>query len=362
MVVLSCLCPHPRTGVGGPVLALLDRTGAASRGSCASDHLARGAAAGGCRTPARVPALVPAAGPVAIALVRRVGRAPGGGRADLAVLPGRARSSSPSLGPVAVWFTLSWVMRLVAAYQVTDEALRDVNRDLEMHRRGAHPAPARGDRPAGGGQRGPRPGQPGAAPAGPDEVGVRVPGVAPAAGTAHEHQRRAGAGGPGRRRRCRRRASARCTSWCRRASGCRDSSRRILDVSRLEAGRLQLHLGPVALEPLLAHVATETLGPRPERLASGGRVGCSPGLGRRAAAGRGRAQPPRERRPLLAARPVHRHPGGSRRRPAGGACRRPWTRRAAARAGAHLPSRSIAWATSTARSRATAWGSTSPSV
>ena len=35
---------------------------------------------------------------------------------------------------------------------------------------------------------------------------------------------------------------------------------RILDVSRLEAGRLPLHLGPVALEPLLARAAESTLG------------------------------------------------------------------------------------------------------
>ena len=35
---------------------------------------------------------------------------------------------------------------------------------------------------------------------------------------------------------------------------------RILDVSRLDAGRLQMHLGPVALEPLLARAAESTLG------------------------------------------------------------------------------------------------------
>ena len=35
----------------------------------------------------------------------------------------------------------------------------------------------------------------------------------------------------------------------------------ILDVSRLEAGRLRLHLGPVALEPLLARAGAATLGP-----------------------------------------------------------------------------------------------------
>ena len=39
----------------------------------------------------------------------------------------------------------------------------------------------------------------------------------------------------------------------------------ILDVSRLEAGRLQLHLGPVALEPLLARTASSTLDPEPRR-------------------------------------------------------------------------------------------------
>ena len=71
----------------------------------------------------------------------------------------------------------------------------------------------------------------------------------------------------------------------------------ILDVSRLEAGRLQLHLGPVALEPLLARTAASTLDPEPRRawrLHGDGRA--ATGLGGRAAARGGRAQPPRERR------------------------------------------------------------------
>ena len=53
------------------------------------------------------------------------------------------------VGPVAVWFTLSWVARLVAAYQATAAPLEEVNRDLEtMRRRADQPSPG-GDGAAG---------------------------------------------------------------------------------------------------------------------------------------------------------------------------------------------------------------------
>ena len=40
---------------------------------------------------------------------------------------------------------------------------------------------------------------------------------------------------------------------------------RILDVSRLEAGHLSLSIGPVAVEPLLARACASSLGPEPDR-------------------------------------------------------------------------------------------------
>ena len=137
---------------------------------------------------------------------------------------------------------------------------QEANRDLEADRRRAHPPPARGDRPAGDRQRGPRACQPGAAPAGPDEVGVRVARVAPAAGAADQHHRRPGDRVRGRRRAAAAPASARSRSWPTRASGCRGSSSASSTCRAWTPAGCRIHLGPVALEPLLARAAESTLG------------------------------------------------------------------------------------------------------
>ena len=169
-----------------------------------------------------------------------------------------------AVGPTAVWFTLGWVMRLVAAYQVTDEALRDVNRDLEIivAERTLHLR----------------------------EASVQLETANADLARANQelrqldrmksefvslvsHQLRA----PlttvnGALELVAQDADALPSSSQRTLRILVQETERlsrliqtILDVSRLEAGRLKLHLGPVALEPLLAHVATATLGAGPER-------------------------------------------------------------------------------------------------
>ncbi len=169
-----------------------------------------------------------------------------------------------ALGPIAVWFTLGWVTRLVAAYQVTDEALRDANRDLEsivaertLHLREASV-------------------QLGAANADLARANqelrqldrmksefvslvshqLRAP-LTTVNGALELVAQDADALPPASQRTLR--------ILVEETERLSRLIQTILDVSRLEAGRLPLHLGPVALEPLLAHVATEALGAGPER-------------------------------------------------------------------------------------------------
>jgi hypothetical protein len=103
-------------GTGRACLALLDRAGAANPCSCSTCHLTRGTPTAAVRVLG--PALVPTAGPVAIACSSS-------GPSMAEGEPIRRTSARAVifavLGPTAVWFC-GWVLRLVAAYQVTDEA------------------------------------------------------------------------------------------------------------------------------------------------------------------------------------------------------------------------------------------------
>ncbi len=102
------------------------------------------------------------------------------------------RARSPSGSPS------SWVARLVAAYQADGRPAGGGQPGAGDDGRGADQPPPGGDGAAGDRQPGAGACQPGAAPARPHEVGVRVPRVAPAACAADEHHGRAGARGPGR--------------------------------------------------------------------------------------------------------------------------------------------------------------------
>jgi signal transduction histidine kinase len=162
-------------------------------------------------------------------------------------------------GPVAVWFTLSWVVRLVAAYQATDEALRLANRDLEgaVRERTAHLREAT------------------------DQLEATNQELARANLELRQldrmksefvslvsHQLRAPLTNINGALEIVAQDTAALPASSQRTLQIlvRESQRlshliqTILDVSRLEAGRLPVHLGPVALEPLLARTAAASLG------------------------------------------------------------------------------------------------------
>ena len=162
-------------------------------------------------------------------------------------------------GPVAVWFTLSWVSRLVAAYQATDDALREANRDLEgaVEERTHHLREAT------------------------DQLAAANADLAKANQELRQldrmksefvslvsHQLRAPLTNiNGALELVAQDAGALPASSQRTLQILVLESQRlshliqtILDVSRLEAGRLPLRLGPVALGPLLARVTAATLG------------------------------------------------------------------------------------------------------
>jgi signal transduction histidine kinase len=162
-------------------------------------------------------------------------------------------------GPVAVWFTLSWVVRLVSAYQGTDEALRVANRDLEgaVRERTAHLRDAT------------------------DQLQAANQELARANLELRQldrmksefvslvsHQLRAPLTNINGALEIVAQDAAALPASSQRTLQIlvRESQRlshliqTILDVSRLEAGRLPVHLGPVALEPLLARTAAATLG------------------------------------------------------------------------------------------------------
>ena len=162
-------------------------------------------------------------------------------------------------GPVAVWFTLSWVMRLVRAFQATDQALREANRDLEgaVRERTQHLREAT------------------------DQLRAANTDLARANLELRQldrmksefvslvsHQLRAPLTNiNGALEIVAQDAAALPASSQRTLQILVQESQRlshliqtILDVSRLEAGRLPVHLGPVALEPLLARTTGATLG------------------------------------------------------------------------------------------------------
>jgi signal transduction histidine kinase len=168
------------------------------------------------------------------------------------------------VGPTAVWFTLGWVIRLVAAYQVTDEALRDTNSDLEtiVEERTQHLRETTAQLEATNQD---------LAHANQElrqldrmksefvslvSHQLRAP-LTTVNGALELVAQDAGSLPPSSQRTLR--------ILVQETERLSRLIQTILDVSRLEAGRVKLHLGPVALEPLLAKVATETLGPRAER-------------------------------------------------------------------------------------------------
>ncbi|MFN8623236.1 MAG: HAMP domain-containing sensor histidine kinase [Chloroflexota bacterium] len=184
-------------------------------------------------------------------------------------------------GPLVVFFTLSWVLRMVRAYQATADALRDANRDLEakVDDRTRHLREAT-DQLASANSR---------LASANDELAranqqlreldqmksefvslvshqLRAP-LTNIIGALEIVSAEAAALPP----------SAQRTLQILALESQRLSRliQRILDVSRLEAGRLKLHLGPVALEPLMARTAEATLG-----VASGAgwRIDAAPGL------------------------------------------------------------------------------------
>ena len=162
-------------------------------------------------------------------------------------------------GPVAVFFTLSWVVRMVGAYQQTAEALQAANRGLEaaVEERTSHLREAT------------------------DQLATANDDLARANTDLRQldrmksafvslvsHQLRApltnivgaleivsadAAALP----RSSQRTLQILTLESQRLSRL---IQRILDVSRLDAGRLPVNLGPVAVEPLLARAAESTLG------------------------------------------------------------------------------------------------------
>lgn len=169
-----------------------------------------------------------------------------------------------AMGPIAVWFTLGWVTRLVAAYQVTAEALRDANRDLEnivaertLHLREASvQLEAANEDLARANQELRQLDRMKSEFVSLVSHQLRAP-LTTVNGALELVSQDADALPP---------ASQRTLHiLVQETERLSHLIQTILDVSRLEAGRLPLHLGPVALEPLLAHVATEVLGPGPER-------------------------------------------------------------------------------------------------
>jgi signal transduction histidine kinase len=167
-------------------------------------------------------------------------------------------------GPVAVWFTLSWVARLVAAYQATAAALAEVNRGLETmvadrtrHLQAATEQLEVANRDLERANRELR----------------QLDRMKSEFVSLVSHQLRAPLTNiNGALELVAQDAMALPPSSQRTLQILGEESRRlsrliqtILDVSRLEAGRLQLHLGPVAMEPLLARTASSTLDPEPRR-------------------------------------------------------------------------------------------------
>jgi signal transduction histidine kinase len=162
------------------------------------------------------------------------------------------------LGPVAVWFTLSWVAQLVAAYQATAARLEEVNRGLEtiVADRTSHLQAATRQL----------------------EVANRdlehanqelrqLDRMKSEFVSLVSHQLRAPLTNiTGALELVAQDAQLLPPSSQRTLQILGTESLRlsrliqsILDVSRIEAGRLQLHLGPVALEPLLARTTASTL-------------------------------------------------------------------------------------------------------
>jgi signal transduction histidine kinase len=162
-------------------------------------------------------------------------------------------------GPVAVWFTLSWVVRLVAAYQATDEALRLANRDLEgaVRERTAHLREATEQLQAANTEL-----------ARANEDLRQLDRMKSEFVSLVSHQLRAPVTNINGALEIVAQDTALLPASSQRTLQIlvQESQRlshliqTILDVSRLEAGRLPVHLGPVALEPLLARTAAATLG------------------------------------------------------------------------------------------------------
>ena len=112
----------------------------------------------------------------------------------------------------------------------------------------------------------------------------------------------------------------------------------ILDVSRIESGRLTLRLGPVAVEPLLARSCAASLEAEPGRpLSFDVPRGPATRMGRRDARRGGRAEHRRERGPLFAAGLTHRGLGSRSGRPDRDRRGRSRSRRARIGAGPDLP-------------------------
>ncbi len=162
-------------------------------------------------------------------------------------------------GPVAVWFTLSWVVRLVAGYQATDQALRDANRDLEgaVRERTQHLREATDQLQAANAELGRA------------NLELRqLDRMKSEFVSLVSHQLRAPLTNiNGALELVAEDATALPASSQRTLQILVKESQRlshliqaILDVSRLEAGRLPVHLGPVALQPMLARTAAGTLG------------------------------------------------------------------------------------------------------
>ena len=167
-------------------------------------------------------------------------------------------------GPVAVWFTLTWVARLVAEYQATATALAEVNRGLETmvadrtgHLQAATEQLETANADLERANRELR----------------QLDRMKSEFVSLVSHQLRAPLTNIiGALELVAQDATALPPSSQRTLQILGQESHRlsrliqtILDVSRLEAGRLQLHLGPVALEPLLARTAASTLDREPHR-------------------------------------------------------------------------------------------------
>ena len=167
-------------------------------------------------------------------------------------------------GPVAVWFTLTWVARLVAEYQATASALAEVNRGLEtmVADRTRHLQTASEQLEI--------------ANADLERANLELRQLDRMKSefvSLVSHQLRAPLTNIiGALELVAQDATALPKSSQRTLQILGEESHRlsrliqtILDVSRLEAGRLQLHLGPVALDPLLTRTASSTLDPEPRR-------------------------------------------------------------------------------------------------